>query len=265
MRDDGTSAAAATTAGLPPTDVLQLVHAVMQRERAARESAEAQQHRLIDSLKTLQRQSLSLAAQLDQAYLETITCLARAVEARDHSTGQHVERVRLFSVNIAERMGISGDDRRHVEFGALLHDIGKIGVPDMILSKRGPLTPDEWQIMRRHPQIGRQVLSGIAFLAPSLDAVLSHHERWDGTGYPNGLRGDAIPLAGQIVAVADAFDAMTADRPYRKGLSPEAGLAELVRHRGTQFSPQIVDAFLECRQAQTAQFSQRKPALGYVA
>jgi HD-GYP domain-containing protein (c-di-GMP phosphodiesterase class II) len=126
----------------------------------------------------------------------------------------------------------------------VLHDVGKIGVPDAILHKPGPLDPTEWSLMRHHPDIARRVLEGITFLAPSLDAVAAHHERWDGTGYPGGLAGEAIPLGGRIVAVADAYDAMVSDRVYRAGLPHSAALAELEEGRGTQFDPDVADAFL---------------------
>jgi HD-GYP domain-containing protein (c-di-GMP phosphodiesterase class II) len=223
--------------------------AALARERAARQRAEERQAALAGDLRVLYQRGMELAARLDQAYVETIAGLARAVEARDEHTGSHVERVRLHSVTIAERLGVSGDERRQIEFGALLHDIGKIGVPDSVLAKPGPLTPEEWTAMRAHPEIGARVLSGIDFLVPAVSAVLTHHERWDGTGYPRGLRGTEIPLAGRIVAVADAYDAMTSGRPYRRGLSPAAARAELERQRGQHFSPEAVDAFLWTRAA----------------
>ncbi len=195
---------------------------------------------------------LDLAAQLDQAYVETITVLAKAVETRDAYTGGHVERVRYYSACIAERLGISGDERRYLECGAVLHDVGKIAVPDLILGKRGPLSRREWRLVQRHPLVGRQLLAGITFLGPALEAVATHHERWDGTGYPRRLKGDAIPLPGRVVAVADAYDAMTTDRPYRPALPPEAALDELKRGRGTQFDPDVVDAFLAAGAGQAA-------------
>ena len=211
--------------------------------------AEAQQLRLVADFRLAHRQALALTQRLDRAYLETITGLARAVEARDRYTGGHIERVQAYSLSIAERLEIDGEARRHLEFGAVLHDIGKIGVPDEILRKPGPLDPEEWRVMRQHPDLGRRVLEGISFLTPALDAVAAHHERWDGRGYPGGLAGEAIPLAGRIVSVADAFDAMASDRHYRQGLPIAVALREIEQGSGTQFEPQVVRAFVATRQS----------------
>ena len=175
---------------------------------------------------------------------QTSAALARAVEARDAYTGGHIERVRRYSLALADRLDLAGDLRQHLEVGAILHDIGKIAVPDAVLGKGGALAPEEWAAMRRHPEIGCRLLAGIAFLGPAVEAVAAHHERYDGTGYPRGLAGAAIPLLGRIVAVTDAYDAMTTDRPYRRALAPAAVHAELVRGRGTHWDPAIVDALL---------------------
>jgi HD-GYP domain-containing protein (c-di-GMP phosphodiesterase class II) len=133
---------------------------------------------------------------------------------------------------------------RDIEHGVLLHDIGKIGIPDAILLKPGPLTPAEWKVMRRHPEIGRQLIEKIPFLRAAVPVVYHHHERWDGTGYPLGLRGAGIPLGARIFAVADAFDAMTFDRPYSRAISFEAARAEIRRCAGTHFDPAVVTTFL---------------------
>jgi response regulator RpfG family c-di-GMP phosphodiesterase len=218
--------------------------AAREQERRARELAEAQQVRAVEDFRRAYDQALALAGRLDEAYLETITALARAVEARDSYTGSHVERVRQYSMEIGAAMGMGGDALRQLEFGAVLHDVGKIGVPDAVLGKPGPLDAEEWRAMRAHPEIGRRLLEGVHFLAPAIDAVAHHHERWDGAGYPAGLAGEAVPLAGRIVAVGDAFDAMTSDRPYRRALPLEVALAEIERGRSTQFDPQIAAAFL---------------------
>jgi HD-GYP domain-containing protein (c-di-GMP phosphodiesterase class II) len=223
---------------------LRSARAMVERERTARELAEAQQVRAVHDFRAAHAQALRLAERLDNVHLETITALARAVEARDDYTGGHVERVRRYSLGIAADLGLDGDAARFLEFGAVLHDVGKIGIPDAILRKPAQLDIDEWRLMRRHPEIGRRVMGGIAALTPALDAVASHHERWDGRGYPDGLGGSAIPLAGRIVAVADAFDAMTTDRPYRAALAREVVLAEIERGRGSQFDPDVAAAFL---------------------
>jgi HD-GYP domain-containing protein (c-di-GMP phosphodiesterase class II) len=223
---------------------MRTVRAVADRERRGRELAEAQQLRAVEDFRTAHREAVALANKLDAAYLETISALARSVEARDNYTGTHVERVRLHSRRMGETCGLDASALRQLEFGAVLHDIGKIGVPDDILQKPGPLEPQEWTFMRHHPEIGRRVLEGIGFLADALDAVGCHHERWDGTGYPAGLAGEAIPLFGRIVAVADAYDAMTSDRPYRAGLPVEVALLEIDRGRASQFDPNIASMFL---------------------
>lgn len=220
------------------------MHAAAERERQARFLAEQQQLRAVRDFREAHREAVTLAEQLRHTALDSITALAKSVEARDDYTGGHIEWVRRYSLQIASALGLAGDDLIHLEFGAILHDIGKIGVPDAILSKPGPLDSEEWIQMRRHPEIGQRVLEGVVSLAPALDAVLCHHERWDGHGYPAGLAGPAIPLAGRIVAVADSFDAMTSDRPYRKGLPIEIALAEIRSGRGVQFDPDVAEVFL---------------------
>jgi HD-GYP domain-containing protein (c-di-GMP phosphodiesterase class II)/anti-sigma regulatory factor (Ser/Thr protein kinase) len=228
---------------------LQRLRADNEKERAARALAVQEQLKAVEDFRSANRQAIDLAGRLDSAYLEIITALAKAVEVRDEYTGSHVERVCRYSMQIAQQLRMGDESRRQLEFGAVLHDVGKIGVSDAILGKPGPLDDQEWAMMKRHPDIGHDLLEGISFLAPALDAVSYHHERWDGRGYPRRLTGDEIPLAGRIVAVADAFDAMTTDRPYRRGLSVPVALAELHRGKGVSFDPNIVDAFVE---AQTA-------------
>lgn len=220
------------------------LRAAARQEQLARERAQAQQLRAVTDFRAAHKDALALAERLDSAYFETISAIARAVEARDSYTGGHVERVRLHSRRIGETLGLSGTALRQLEFGAVLHDVGKIGIPDAILQKPSSLDPEEWTFMRHHPEIGRRVLEGIGFLADALDAVGCHHERWDGAGYPDGLLGPSIPLFGRIVAVADAYDAMVTDRPYRPGMRPEVALAEIERSRGTQFDPDIAALFL---------------------
>jgi ribonuclease P protein subunit RPR2 len=227
-----------------PGAALSRLRAVMAREKEARERAEAQQLRLAEDFQIAYRRAADLAGRLDRAYWGTIGALARAIEARDDYTGGHIERVRAHSVRMGEALGLDAETLRQLEFGAVLHDVGKIGVPDAVLGKQGKLDLDEWRQMRAHPEIGRRMLAGVEFLGAALDAVAHHHERWDGAGYPAGLAGEDIPLAGRIVAVADAFDAMTTDRPYRAGLAPDAALAEIERGRGTHFDPTVASAFL---------------------
>lgn len=172
--------------------------------------------------------------------------LAEALDLREHETGLHSRRVACHTVVLAKRF-FPHDERRlaQIYWGALLHDIGKIGVPDNILLKNGPLDDDEWTVMRRHPDDGHRLVSHLAGMEEAAEIVRCHEERFDGKGYPRGLRGEAIPLGARLFAVIDALDAMTSDRPYRKGLSFEVAKAEILRMRGSQFDPVAVRLFLD--------------------
>jgi diguanylate cyclase (GGDEF)-like protein/putative nucleotidyltransferase with HDIG domain len=183
--------------------------------------------------------------QLSDSYEATLQALSRALDTRDEETEEHSQRVRHYTELIAQRFGVPDDELVDISRGALLHDIGKIGVPDAILLKPGKLTPDEMSLMRKHPEIGYSMIAHIPFLARAAQVVLHHHEAFNGSGYPSGLSGANIPLGARIFAIADTFDAMTSDRPYRKALSVDVALAEIKRCRGTQFDPDIVDTFLE--------------------
>jgi len=177
------------------------------------------------------------------AYRTTLKALVAALEARDQETHGHSERVVSFSLRLGREFGLDAAQTRSLEFGSLLHDIGKLGVPDAILRKPARLTEEEWEEMRLHPLHGRQILRGIEFLEGAARVVAQHHERWDGSGYPLGLKGEEIDLNARIFAVADAFDAITSDRVYRVGRPYEAALAELEVHAGRQFDPAVVAAF----------------------
>ncbi len=174
----------------------------------------------------------------------TLNALHGLIAARDLGTGTHSERVRVYAVAIARAHGIPEAELRDIEHGVILHDIGKIGIPDSILLKPGPLTPDEWKVMRTHPEVGRGLVQNITFLAGAIPIVYHHHERWDGNGYPDGLRGEGIPLGVRIFSVADALDAMTFDRPYSRAVSLEAARDEIARCAGTHFDPAVVSTFL---------------------
>jgi HD-GYP domain-containing protein (c-di-GMP phosphodiesterase class II) len=174
----------------------------------------------------------------------TLNALHGLIAARDVGTGTHSERVRVYAVAIARAHGIPEAELRDIEHGVILHDIGKIGIPDSILLKPGPLTPDEWKVMRTHPEVGRGVIQHIPFLAGAISIVYHHHERWDGNGYPDGLCGEGIPLGVRIFSVADALDAMTFDRPYSRAVSLEAARDEIARCAGTHFDPAVVSTFL---------------------
>ena len=174
----------------------------------------------------------------------TLTALHDLIVARDAGTGAHSERVRVYALALAHAHGMTEAETRDIEHGVVLHDIGKIGIPDSILLKPGPLTPDEWKVMRTHPEVGRRLVEHIPFLAGAVPIVYHHHERWDGHGYPEGLRGEQIPLGARIFAVADALDAMTVDRPYSRAVSFEAARDEIGRCAGTHFDPGVVSTFL---------------------
>jgi putative nucleotidyltransferase with HDIG domain len=187
-------------------------------------------------------ESSELVAQVRRTHLQTIAALSRSMEAKDYYTGGHTERVATVSVALARLLGFSGAELDAVEIGALLHDIGKIGIPERILHKPKPLDDEEWKVMREHPVISEYILSEVE-LPPIVHQIArSSHERMDGNGYPDGLAGEAIPLAARIVLVADAFDALTSDRPYRRGRHIGAAFEELREHRGTQFCPRVIDA-----------------------
>ena len=232
---------------LKPPKVTELVRSI---ERAlARRRLELARHRYRTSLERRVREKtaeLSRALrEVEAAYASTLYALVAALDAREHETSDHSQRVVRYTLAVAERLGLPGGERSDLARGALLHDIGKIGVPDAILLKTGALRPEEWAEMRRHSQIGHTIMTSIPFLRGAAEIVLAHHERFDGAGYPLGLAGERIPLGSRIFAIADTFDAITSNRPYRKGASLEAARAEIRRCAGTQFDPECVSAFLE--------------------
>jgi response regulator RpfG family c-di-GMP phosphodiesterase len=183
---------------------------------------------------------------LQAAYLETVSALASALESKDTGTRAHSQRVQRYAVELAEALGTDLADDPSAEYGFLLHDVGKIGIPDHILQKPGPLNEDERRLMQTHTLVGEQMLGGVAFLqGPGLEVVRCHHERWDGTGYPDSRKGTDIPLGARIFAVADTLDAMTSDRPYRAAGAWQAAGVEIVRQSKLQFDPAVVDAFRE--------------------
>ncbi|HEV2835486.1 MAG TPA: HD domain-containing phosphohydrolase [Pyrinomonadaceae bacterium] len=180
---------------------------------------------------------------LEGAYRSTLKALTAALETRDSETHGHSERVVSYSLRLGREYGLNSEQMKALEFGSLLHDIGKIGVPDSILRKPAKLTEEEWVRMREHPLHGQQILRGIQFLQGAARVVAQHHEKWDGTGYPLGLRGDDIDICARIFAVADAFDAITSDRVYRRAKSYEAAAQELDDWAGRQFDAKVVEAF----------------------
>ncbi len=181
--------------------------------------------------------------------LSIIYALAATVDAKDHYTYGHSRKVSEYSVAVAEALNLPPDKVATIRAASLLHDIGKVGIPDSILSKEGPLTDKEWEPVKVHPQLGVEILRHIIDLVNCLPAILHHHEHYDGKGYPSGLKGDSIPIEGRILAIADAYDAMTSPRPYREQLSAQDALDELKRCAGTQFDPELVEVFLELIEA----------------
>ncbi len=188
---------------------------------------------------------LQHAEALERVFRETLGSLTSALEAKDAYTCEHAQEVGDLAVSVGRRLGLDPVDLRAVELGALLHDIGKIRIHEAILNKPGPLSDEEWEVMRSHPEAGERILAPIASLAEVLPIVRSSHERWDGRGYPDGLAGEDIPVGARIVAVCDAFRAMVEPRPYRSALAREAALAELRHCAGSQFDPACVEALLE--------------------
>ncbi len=182
--------------------------------------------------------------EVEEGYRFTLEALAAALDAREHETQAHSHRVREYAVTLAQSLGLRAEVLIDIGRGALLHDVGKIGVPDSILLKPSKLTAEEWIQMKRHPQVGYEILRSIKFLSSAADIVLAHQERWDGAGYPNRLAGTDIPLGARIFAVVDTLDAMTSDRPYRKALSFEAARTEVHNCSGSQFDPRVAEAFL---------------------
>lgn len=180
----------------------------------------------------------------ERSYVEAVGAVVTAADARDHETTGHSFRVALYAVALAKAMGLHGEQIKAIEWGALLHDVGKMVVPDEILRKMGPLTDQEWHIMKQHPTWGFDMLAEVSFLQPAaLEIIYSHHERWDGQGYPRGIAGTAVPLSARIFAVVDTYDAITSDRPYRRARPHQVAVNELQRVAGQQLDPAVVEVF----------------------
>ncbi len=182
---------------------------------------------------------------LQETYLATMKSLATVIEAKDQTTRGHLDRTVSYGLALARTIEPKLAESPTLGYGFFLHDIGKVGIPEHILCKAGPLSVDEWTVMRNHPIIGAQIVAPIAFLSEAVDLIRHHHERFDGSGYPDGLAGEAIPLAARIFSVADSFDAMTSDRPYRGAIGIERALEEIRAGAGTQFDPEIVRVFVD--------------------
>jgi putative nucleotidyltransferase with HDIG domain len=215
---------------------------VIAAEREAADSAR-QLERYAADLRETFKSERDRSQELTRSYMATVRALSNAVEARDAYTGRHAERVTHFAMEIGRELGLPTADTPEVEFGFLLHDVGKLAVPDAILFKPGPLTSDERALMSQHTIVGAEIMRDIEFLAEASQVVRSHHERWDGNGYPDGLAGEEIPLHARVFAVADVFDALTTNRPYRVALSFPRARAMIDEQLGSHFDPQVVVAF----------------------
>lgn len=219
------------------------------------------------------RQLAEALSLLQQTYDETLEALSAALDLRDTETEGHSRRVTEYTLQLARSYGVPQEAMVSIERGSILHDIGKIGIPDGILLKPGKLTPEEWDVMRTHPLLGFRILASIDFLRPAIPIVLCHHERFDGKGYPLGLAGETIPLGARLFAVADTLDAMTSDRPYRQALPFEVAAEEIQRNAGKQFDPKVVEAFfrvsreewLGIRERVNLQFRERRASLDQLA
>ena len=181
--------------------------------------------------------------QISELHLATIEALARAIDAKDGTAENHIRRVQIYATAVARELGMSELEVQAVKTAALLHDIGKLAVPDHILSKPGPLTPEEFQKVQAHPQVGADIIATVPFPYPVAPLILSHHERWDGRGYPLGLKGEDIPLAARIFAIVDVWDAITSDRPYRAAWDVEKALTHIKTETGKHFDPHVVELF----------------------
>jgi len=203
-----------------------------------------------DSLKLIElRRQMLEAAQANDALIESFV---RALDMRERETSGHGHRVAEMATRLARLVLPKGTDLTHLRHGALLHDIGKMGVPESILHKPGPLDDEEWTVMRRHPQYGYELLSPVPFMRAALEIPISHHERWDGRGYPHSLKGEQIPLAARLFAVVDVWDSLTSERPYRPAWPQSNALPYIRSQAGTHFDPAIVEAFISSGLFQTA-------------
>jgi HD-GYP domain-containing protein (c-di-GMP phosphodiesterase class II) len=220
-----------------------LLQARLDRTEREAHARQQQLERYAADLREVFKQERSRAQQLRQSYKATVRALSNAVEARDAYTGKHAERVTAYGIALAEAIGIDTVGAPGLEFGFLLHDVGKLAVPDAILFKPDALSAEEFSLVARHPEVGAEILRDVEFLGEGKLVVRHHHERWDGAGYPDHLAGDAIPLPARVFAVADALDALTTDRPYRRATRFSRAREEIRSNAGSQFDPAVVAAF----------------------
>jgi putative nucleotidyltransferase with HDIG domain len=223
-------------------ELVRLRAELRRREREAADK-ELQLQRYAADLRETFKQERARAQELRRSYMATVRALSNAVEARDAYTGKHAERVAAYGLELARKFPSDLVLTPELEFGFLLHDVGKVAIPDAILYKPSSLDDNERALMSRHPVIGAEIVQGIEFLGEAADVVRSHHERWDGTGYPDRLAADRIPMAARVFSVADVLDALTTERPYRPACSLRYARAMITAEKGTHFDPRVVDAF----------------------
>jgi putative nucleotidyltransferase with HDIG domain len=225
------------------SDLRNKIAKALERRRLVTENKQYQHHLevKVDEQTASLRKAL---ADVQRAYAQTLETLINALDAREQETQRHSKRVSEYALLLARRMNVPEEELIDIARGALLHDIGKIGISDAVLLKPAKLTEEEWVSMRKHPEVGYNILKGIGFLEGAAQMVLQHHEKYDGTGYPRGLRGEQIMRGARIFAAIDTFDAMTSDRPYRKALSYQIAREEVIRFNGRQFDPAVVECFL---------------------
>ena len=220
-----------------------LLQARLDRTEREAHARQQQLERYAADLREVFKQERSRALELRRSYKATVQALSNAVEARDAYTGKHAERVTAYGIALAEAVGLDTVGAPGLEFGFLLHDVGKLAVPDAILFKPEKLSEEEFSLVAQHPVVGSEILSGVDFLGEGKLVVRHHHERWDGDGYPDRLAGEAIPLPARVFAVADALDALTTDRPYRRATRFSRAREEIRAHSGSQFDPEVIAAF----------------------
>lgn len=227
-----------------PVAVTILREQTLRRERDDEHARRLEEQQAYISELEQRRSELQLRqSEIEEMYASTVEAFALAIDAKDRYTQEHIQRVKKVAVAVAHQMGLQGDQLRAIEVGAALHDIGKIAIPEHILNKPGRLNPDEFDVIKRHAEMGARILQPVHFPYPVLGVVRSHHEKWDGTGYPDALAGEDIPLGGRILAVADVYDALTSDRPYRESWDHERAAEYLTQQSGIHFDPDVVDAF----------------------
>jgi HD-GYP domain-containing protein (c-di-GMP phosphodiesterase class II) len=196
-------------------------------------------------LRQLRAKIEKLNKKTNQNLMQAIFALAKTIELKDHTTGEHVERTVHYVMQIARAMDFSNDEIELLKEAAILHDLGKVGISDNILNKKAKLTKKEYEEIKKHPQIGADILRPMQFLRSLIPYIFYHHERWDGQGYPTGIRGEEIPLGARIIAIADVFEALTSERPYRKAYPKEKAIGIIKKGSGTQFDPRVVTVFLK--------------------